>query len=201
METERRRQILLAMLAVVLAIVAYQAWPRTSQTQAAASNRTGRAQAGAGARGGPAAARSGPAAGAAQAGSEAPDVHLEALSDERPKPGGADRNLFRFKPKPPPPAPPQPVQPLPVPVAPVPTGPPPPAPPPPIALKFIGVIARTETGAPKIAALADATGHVFHGVEGQAIAGQYRILKIGEESIEMAYLDGRGRQTIRLTGS
>jgi hypothetical protein len=33
------------------------------------------------------------------------------------------------------------------------------------------------------------------------VLGQYRILRIGAESIEMSYLDGRGRQTIRLTGS
>jgi len=33
------------------------------------------------------------------------------------------------------------------------------------------------------------------------VLGQYRILRISAESIEMAYLDGRGRQTIRLSGS
>ena len=38
------------------------------------------------------------------------------------------------------------------------------------------------------------------GVEGEIILGRYQILKIGNESIEMAYPDGRGRQTIRLTG-
>jgi hypothetical protein len=32
------------------------------------------------------------------------------------------------------------------------------------------------------------------------IIGPIPHLKIGTESIEMAYLDGRGRQTIRLTG-
>ena len=40
----------------------------------------------------------------------------------------------------------------------------------------------------------------MHGKEGDIIDGRYRILKIGTESIEMAYPDGRGRQTIRLTG-
>ena len=40
----------------------------------------------------------------------------------------------------------------------------------------------------------------MHGKEGDIIDGRYRILKIGTESIEIAYLDGRGRQTIRLTG-
>ena len=39
-----------------------------------------------------------------------------------------------------------------------------------------------------------------HGKEGDIIEGRYRIVRIGDESIEMEYLDGRGRQTIRLTG-
>jgi hypothetical protein len=78
----------------------------------------------------------------------------------------------------------------------VPTGPPPP---PPITLKFIGVVARTG-GAGKIAVLSDGK-FVYHGREGDIIEGRYRVVKIGEESIQMEYADGRGRQTIRLTGS
>src|SRR5439155_13351050 len=100
------------------------------------------------------------------------------------------------KPKPPPPPPPRPT-PRPV-ETPVPTGPPPPLPP--IALKFIGVV-EPGSGKPAIAVLRDANGNVFHGVEGETVEGRYKILKIGVESIEMTYLDGRGRQTIRLTGS
>ena len=37
-------------------------------------------------------------------------------------------------------------------------------------------------------------------LEGQEIQGRYRILKIGVESIDIAYLDGTGRQTLRLGG-
>jgi hypothetical protein len=127
----------------------------------------------------------------------APDVHLEALEAERPRPGDAQRNPFRFKPKAAPPS----VAPPPVPRATV--EPPPqvvsgPPPPPPITLKFIGFVKR-EVGAQKIAILTDGRG-VYHGTEGAIIEGRYRILKIGEESIEMAHLDGQGRQTIRLTG-
>ena len=33
------------------------------------------------------------------------------------------------------------------------------------------------------------------GARGQEIEGRYKILKIGNESIEMAYIDGRGRRT------
>ena len=128
----------------------------------------------------------------------APDVHLRALDDERPKPISGDRNLFRFRPKPPPPPPPPP-PPI-VRTAPLPIVPPGPPPLPAIPLKFIGIVEAT-TQSKRIAAFVDATGHSLQGREGEVVAGQYRILKIGVESIEMAYLDGRGRQTIRLSGS
>jgi hypothetical protein len=129
----------------------------------------------------------------------APDVHLEALNGERPIPVQANRNLFRFKPAPaPPPPPPRVVQP--VEARPVPSPPPGVPPPPPIPLKFIGIVQASQ-GTTRIAALVDATGHPYHGAEGEVVAGQYRVLKISPESIEMAYLDGRGRQVIRLSGS
>jgi hypothetical protein len=40
----------------------------------------------------------------------------------------------------------------------------------------------------------------MYGKEGDVIDGRYRIVRIGVESIELTYLDGRGRQTIRLSG-
>ena len=67
-----------------------------------------------------------------------------------------------------------------------------------ITLKFIGTMVRNGQ---RMAALSDGTGNVDYAVEGGIIGGRFRVLKIGEQSIEMAYLDGRGRQTIRLTGS
>jgi len=184
MATERRQVWLLGLLLAVLAVVGYRAWTATSATPAQTSNEAGAAASSAG--------RSGQATPQRPA---APDVRLEALDGARPKPGGGDRNLFRFKPKAPPPPPPAPR--LPPPVAPVPTGPPPPPPVPPIPLKFIGTLERNGQ---KIAILSDTVGHVSYGPEGATIDGRYRIIKIGAESIEMAYLDGRGRQTIRLTG-
>jgi hypothetical protein len=70
---------------------------------------------------------------------------------------------------------------------------------PPIALKFIGIVAPP--GKPKIAVLREDSGPPVHGKERDVVLGRYRILKIGEETIEMAYSDGRpGRQVIRLTG-
>lgn len=187
METERRNQLALGVVLVILVGVGYRAWMETSAVPTPASNPRGAAT-----------AASGGASGSAAAG--APDVHLDALSQERPKPGGPERNLFRFKPKAPPPPPPgasRPTAPVVSAAPPVPAGPPPP---PPIALKFIGVL-DPGAGRPKIAVLSDGIGPPMHGTEGGTVAGKYRILRIGTESIEMAYLDGRGRQTIRLSGS
>jgi len=68
-----------------------------------------------------------------------------------------------------------------------------------ITMKFIGLVESSES-AQKIAILSDGRG-IYEGREGDIIEGRYRILRIGVESVEMAYLDGRGRQTIRLSGS
>jgi hypothetical protein len=193
MEAERRRQLLLTALAVVLAIVVYYAWPRTSSQSTSPSKQRAAGTSGAvrdrNARGG--------------VPQEAPDVHLEALEAERPKPGPTERNLFRFREKPPPSQPEDrghaPSQPF---VPPSPDPPPTPTPPPlpPINLKFLGFVEPTP-GKPKIAILSDGSGPPQYAKEGDVVLGRYRILKIGEESVEVAYADGRGRQTIRMTGS
>ena len=135
---------------------------------------------------------------AAQAPPPVVDVNIEVLKAEHEGPLEPKRNLFAFRPKPVPPPPPRPVQPTrPVDIAPpVPAGPPPP---PPIPLKFIGVLEIPSQGA-KVAVLSDGRGGTFHAKEGDNVLGQYRLLKIGAESVEMSYIDGRGRQTLRLSG-
>src|SRR5262245_63247295 len=115
MAPERRNQILLAVLLVVLAVAGYRAWTTTSAVPLPTSNGPGS---------GPAA----PRRAAPQTAGDAPDVRLEALEADRPKPGEGQRDLFRFKPKPPPPPP----KPVAQPVAPAPTGQPPTPPAPPI---------------------------------------------------------------------
>ena len=178
---ERRRQVLLASLGIVLlAVVAYQFWPRAAVPGQATSNQRN------------AASRT-----RNEAPITAPDVHLEALNAERPKPEDGNRNLFRFKPRPAPTAPPSsPSNARPGP--PVPSGPPPPPSLPPIPFKFSAIL---EQGAVKIAVLADTMGHLIYAKEGETVEGRYKVWRIGVESIEMSYLDGRGRQTIRLSGS
>jgi hypothetical protein len=128
------------------------------------------------------------------------DVRLELLKTAPSELEPSTRNPFQFKPKAPPPAP-RPVVSAergapPVVIAPpaVPQGPPPP---PPITLKYIGVL---ETSQGRVAAFRDSGGDIVYGKEGDIIDGRYRLLKIGVESADLAYVDGRGRQTIRLSG-
>jgi hypothetical protein len=180
MQSERRNQIVLAILVGILVFALYRAWQPTAAPSPSASNgRSGRRQADAGA-------------------PEAPDVHIEALKAERTAPAETQRNLFRFR-----------AQSAPVAQAPAgrSQGPIVAAPPLPtstpgqatIALKFIGIV-ETGTESPRIAVLSDPRG-VYYGREGDIIEGRYRIMRIGAESIELAHVDGSGRQTIRLTGS
>jgi hypothetical protein len=49
--------------------------------------------------------------------------------------------------------------------------------------------------------LLDSLGHQIYGREGETIEGRYKIWKIGTESIEISYSDGRGRATLRMSGS
>jgi len=123
------------------------------------------------------------------------DLRLDRLNAGVSETGQIVRNPFRFQERPAPVVkrpPPQPVYTGP----PVPTGPPPP---PPITLRFIGLIeAPPRTG--RVALLSDGRGGLMYGREGDTIEGRYRMLRVGTDSIEMAYVDGRGRQTIRLSG-
>ncbi len=184
MGPDRRRPILLGVFVALVAFVVYRMWPASAIAPLPSSNgRTSTA--------------ANPARRSTPASVTALDVHLEELAAERPKPTETDRNLFRFKPPPPPSPAPRGAQ-APPPV--VPSGPPQPPPPPPITLKFIGLIGPT-AHLPKMAVLSDGRGTPVYGKEGDIILGQYRIVRIGAESIEMSYLDGRGRTTIRLSGS
>ncbi len=133
------------------------------------------------------------------------DVRLDALgrAAAAEEPEGARRNPFRMGAATPPPAPegsmaartpPKPITPVVV----TPVGPPLPPPPPPIPYRFIGIL----TGVPgqgRIAVLTDGRS-VVHGRVNEVIEGRYRIVQIGEESLQIEHFDGRGRQTIRLLG-
>jgi hypothetical protein len=131
-------------------------------------------------------------------------VALARLSEDRPAPEEGGRDPFRTGVSSPSAgpagggstAPPGPV--VPPPVTPnVPLQPAGPPPLPPIAVKFIGVVSRRDIG--KVAVLSDGK-NVYYGREGEIVDGRWRIVAIGEESLQIEYADGRGRQTVRLTG-
>ncbi|HEX2309220.1 MAG TPA: hypothetical protein VHH91_00765 [Vicinamibacterales bacterium] len=128
-------------------------------------------------------------------------IALEALRAAPPDPIGSGRNPFRFQQHS------APTEeggggggPVREPAEPMAQAPPPPPPgPPPIPLRFIGIVDETRRHL-KLAVLSDGR-NVFYGREGDIIEGRYRIVRIGLESIEMTHVDGRGQQTIRLSGS
>jgi hypothetical protein len=134
------------------------------------------------------------------------DVKLELLQREPAALEEPGRNPFRFEARftpaparpagPPAAATPAGTQKPGVPQSTAPAGPPPP---PPIALKFIGFV-EAPTQAGRVAILSDGRGNVFYGKEGDTIEGRYRMMRVAPELVELSYLDGRGRQTIRLSG-
>lgn len=179
-----RTRLLLIVLGVVAAgALMYGMWP-AAEPSAASSNQTKEAP-----------------KSQATAGARAPlEVRLDDLKQPPPGPGETTRNPFRFYVKPPAPPPPKPAVNPGSPAAGAPGagqrsfGPPPP---PPITIKFIGVL---EVGTKKVAIFSDDKGLPIHASEGQTVLGQYKLLKIGVESVTMSYLDGRGVQTIPMRG-
>jgi hypothetical protein len=142
----------------------------------------------------PQVAQAGPsrAAAARDRAESAPGVRLSELKGERPVPTEGGRNLFLEKPKAPPPPPKAAPPPPPDPNAP----PPPPPPPAPITLKLIAIVQGS--GRP-VAAVTDGKD-VFFGREGDIIEGRYKIIKVNVESIDIAYVDGRGQRRLGLSG-
>jgi hypothetical protein len=189
--TPTRQKIILAVLVAVLALlVIFVVLPAISGG--------GRGSTGGALRGQPASAAATGNAGEVTSG--VVDVRLERLTTERLDPLDGGRNPFRMGAASPAPGqaaarPAEPSAPI---GPPAPVGPPPPPAVPPIPLKFIGIVTRPAP-AGKIAVLSDGR-NVFSGEEGKSVDGRYRIVRIGEESVQIEHLDGRGRQTIRLTG-
>ncbi len=183
MLADRRRLLIGSAVVLVLAL---GVWTQTGSTPAATVVTRARAR--------PRAQQDAPGAAVAPM----KPLRLEALTADRGEPSGTARNPFRFQPKVVP-APPRMVAPPAAAVTPplvsaAPAGPPPP---PPIPLKFIALVERAD--GVKWAVLSD--GKVtMYGKDGDSIDGRYRIQKVGAESVEVTYLDGRGRQVIRLTG-
>jgi len=174
--TERRQLILLGLVLAALAgVLWYQFGPATTNAPAGASDRSGA-----------------PRTPAALQQVTAPDVHIAALSAERQKPSGENRDVFRYRTRVPPPVA---RAALPPPEPPRPVGPPPPPAVPPITLKYLGYF-ETRAGE-KIASFTDGRGAPIQAKEGSEILGQYKIWRVSPESVDISYRDGTGRTTIR----
>ena len=185
-----RPAILGALVVALVALLAYIVWPAASQAPGPSNlPRDQRKQA------------TGKNAPGAPDMPSSLQVQLDALKQAPPAPDAeTSRNPFRFYVKPPPAPPPAPRVPRPGDegfVAPVPQPPPPPPGPPPINLKFIGTL---EVKGRKVAIFSDNRGIPIYAAEGEIVMGQYRVVKIGVESVTLEYLDGRGRQTIPMRG-
>jgi hypothetical protein len=130
-------------------------------------------------------------------------VRLDDLKQPPPTPEGQNRNPFRFY-VPPPPPPPPPPKPVATPPAPQPGDPdyrpPPPPPPPPIPIKFIGIAEKPAGSGQKWAIFTDGRGTPVWCREGELVMGQWRLVRIGVESVVMEYPNGTGRQTIPMRG-
>lgn len=64
-----------------------------------------------------------------------------------------------------------------------------------IPLRYVGYAETPGTG--KVAALSDGR-FTYHGREGDVIEGRWRVVSIGVESLVIEWVDGTGRQTLRL---
>ena len=186
MDPKRQRELALGVAAVVLIAIAVLVMRRDPAPPPTAAANT----------------PAGPAAPSTQQNSIA-ELDLKALEAQRPEPEDSDRNPFRFKPRAAPAQSPavikQQQEQAASAAAQAAAGPADPPPPPRIPLKYIGEMADPKQPGRRVAILSDTRG-VYYGREGDVIEGRYQIVKIGVESIELAYIDGRGRQTIRHTG-
>lgn len=179
-----RRTFSVVLVLLLVGAAAYWIWPLTSPESGIAGAPSARGGRGA----------------QAGAGNGVTDIGLGRLDRERGALSGPERNPFRFERRAsaaPPPR--QQARRRPAPIEEVPTGPLPPPPPPPIPLRFIGFL-QPRDAAGRVAVLSDGRGNVFDGKEGDIIEGRYRLLRVGNDSADLIYLDGRGRQTIRLSG-
>lgn len=185
MASNHRQLALLAAILVVLAAVLYWQWTRGADAPPAV------------------AAVAPPPPGAPSPSAAAwsvPGVALAALGQEQPEPADTGRDPFRFG------AAPEARRPGGTTSAGAPPGPQPvasglaagPPGPPPIVLKFIG-FARQGTAGRLYAVLRDDHG-LYYGADGDVIEGRYRILRVTADDVDIAYLDGRGRTSIPLTG-
>jgi hypothetical protein len=112
----------------------------------------------------------------------------------------AGRDPFSFGARPAPPAPPPESLPAASAPAPAPVIPAPPPGPPPIALRLIGITVPPGAAPPLVTLKDPISGASFEASEGQIVDGRYRVVKVGERSVVLSYVDGTGMRTVALGG-
>jgi hypothetical protein len=113
--------------------------------------------------------------------------------------GEVGRNPFSYGARPTPPPPPSRPEP-PAGIANVPMAPPVPQGPPPIALKLTGITTPREGDRPMVSLKDPVSNALFQAFEGDIVDGRYRVVKVGTQSVVLAYVDGTGTRTISLGG-
>jgi hypothetical protein len=76
----------------------------------------------------------------------------------------------------------------------------PPPGPPPIALRLIGITVSPGASQPMVTLKDPVSGASFDALEGQIVDGRYRVVKVGERSVVLSYVDGTGMRTVALGG-
>jgi hypothetical protein len=71
------------------------------------------------------------------------------------------------------------------------------APRPPIDFRYTG--AANPKGGSLIAVIIDGQGRRYYAKAGDFLEGRYHILRVDKNAIQVAYVDGTGKRTIRLT--
>jgi hypothetical protein len=69
----------------------------------------------------------------------------------------------------------------------------------PIRLQFVGRVVTPDRKI--VAVLRDDRGNIFNAIEGNIVDGRYRVVKVGEESLVIEYVNGTGRTTLQFKGN
>ena len=72
--------------------------------------------------------------------------------------------------------------------------------PPPIGLRLAGITTTAESGRALVVLKDPVSNALFQAFEGDIVDGRYRVVKVGQQSVVLSYVDGSGNRTISLGG-
>ncbi len=72
--------------------------------------------------------------------------------------------------------------------------------PPPIGLRLTGITIAADSGRTLVTLKDPASNALFQAFEGDIVDGRYRVVKVGQQSVVLSYVDGSGTRTISLGG-